>query len=377
MCLFYKVTMISISDVQKEDNTVNFGISNCNSSFVNALRRTILSDVETISFDTTEYQNSDLTVIKNTCLLHNEFLLHRIGLVPINVEDTDNFNVDNYKFILKKENNGNSEIQVTTADFVVKNLETGNNEDTLKFFPANSITGDNILLTILKNNPTGDGEAIHIEGKCSKGSGSMNSRYSPVSCVVFTNKKDKAKAQVAFEEQIKALESEPSSEELKVLARRFDIEESERYFFVDENGEPNAFDFNIETVGVISAGEIFRRSIKKLKERVVNFEKNMALALDSKESNVTIRDSESVMAGYDIEIENESHTLGFLLQTHINKLNEDIFIGYMNPHPLQKKIKIRVNFNDNDINIVKNIFEKTTKYLVDSLDKLLIDSKDL
>ena len=46
----------------------------------------------------------------------------------------------------------------------------------------------------------------------------------------------------------------------------------------------------------------------------------------------------------------------------VNKLNEDVFVGYMNPHPLQKKIKIRVNFNDDDINTVKNVFEKTTKY---------------
>ena len=234
-------------------------------------------------------------------MLHNEFLLHRLGLVPINIEDVDNFNIDNYKFILKKENNGNSEIPVTTADFVVKNLETGQDEDTLKFFPANPITGDNILLTILKNNPTGDGEAVHIEGKCSKGSGSMNSRYSPVSCVVFTNTKDKARAQTAFEDHIKSLDYEPSADELKILARRFDIEESERYFIVDENGEPNSFDFVIETIGVIPAGEIFRRSIKKLKDRVVNFEKNMALALDSKESTVSIRDAGSVMSGYDIE----------------------------------------------------------------------------
>ena len=195
-----------------------------------------------------------------------------------------------------------------------------------------------------------------------KGSGSMNSRYSPVSCVVFTNTKDKARAQTAFEDHIKSLDYEPSADELKILARRFDIEESERYFIVDENGEPNSFDFVIETIGVIPAGEISRRSIKKLKDRVVNFEKNMALALDSKESTVSIRDAESVMSGYDIEIENESHTLGFLLQTYINKLNEDVFVGYMNPHPLQKKIKIRVNFNDDDINTVKNVFEKTTKY---------------
>ena len=65
------------------------------------------------------------------------------------------------------------------------------------------------------------------------------------------------------------------------------------------------------------------------------------------------------MKGFDITIENESHTLGFkLLQTYINRLNPDVFVGYMNPHPLENKIMIRVNFNDDDINTVKDVFEK-------------------
>ena len=76
------------------------------------------------------------------------------------------------------------------------------------------------------------------------------------------------------------------------------------------------------------------------------------------------------MKGFDITIEEENHTLGFLLQTYLNKLNEGAFVGYMNPHPLEKKIKIRVNFNDDDINTVKEAFDKTTTYLVGELNKL-------
>jgi DNA-directed RNA polymerase subunit L len=363
--------MISISDIEKTDpETVKFSVSGCNSAFVNAIRRTILSEVETLGFNIDNYEEADLKVIKNSSSLHNEFLLHRLGLIPINIEDVDGFNPDNYKFILQKQNNTNKLIHVTTKDFKVKNLQTDKFEDTNKFFPPNSITGDNILVITLKNNPTGDGEEINIEGRCSKGSGKDNSRFSPVSCVVFTNRKDPTRAQQAFEEMVGGLAEAPNEEELKVLAKRFDIEESERYFYVDENGDPNKFDFMIESAGVISPEEIFNRALKKLVQKLNSFNRNLDLALDSKESPITIRESSSVMNGYDITIENENHTLGFLLQTYINKLNEDVFVGYMNPHPLQKNIKIRVNFNDDDINTVKDLFEKTTSYLIGEFNKL-------
>ena len=363
--------MISITDIETPDSdTLKFVVSDCNSSFVNAIRRTILSEVETVGFNIDDYETSDLKVIKNSSSLHNEFLLHRLGQIPINIEDVDNFNPDNYKFVLKKQNNTNNIINVTSKDFKVTNLETGQEEDVTKFFPPSSITKDNILIITLKNNPTGDGEEIHVEGKCSKGIGKENSRYSPVSCVVFINKKDQSKAQQAFEDMVAQMEVKPNAEELKSIARKFDIEESERFFYVDENGDPNRFDFTIETIGVIPPSQIFKRACKVLVNKLKNFNKNLELALNSKESTISIRESTSVMKGFDITIEEENHTLGFLLQTYLNKLNDTVFVGYMNPHPLEKKIMIRVNFSDDDINTVKDAFDKTTSYLIGEFNKL-------
>ena len=77
--------MITFSDFQNpKPDTITFSVSNTTSSFVNALRRTIITDVQTVSFNVDDYTNSDLTVIKNTSSVHNEFLLHRLGLLPIN-----------------------------------------------------------------------------------------------------------------------------------------------------------------------------------------------------------------------------------------------------------------------------------------------------
>ena len=83
-------------------------------------------------------------------------------------------------------------------------MKQGKQKTPQNIFLASDVTGDNILIITLKNNPTGEGEEIHVEGKCSKGIGKENSRYSPVSCVVFTNKKNPVKAQESFEDMVKS-----------------------------------------------------------------------------------------------------------------------------------------------------------------------------
>ena len=55
------------------------------SNFPNAIRRALLSDIETIAPDT-------VRIYKNTSCQPDEFIAHRIGLIPfkpINVDDAD------------------------------------------------------------------------------------------------------------------------------------------------------------------------------------------------------------------------------------------------------------------------------------------------
>ena len=66
---------------KSQDDILKFDVINANSAFVNTLRRIIISHVKTISFDTTDYEKSDLKIIDNTSSFHNEFLLHRLGLI--------------------------------------------------------------------------------------------------------------------------------------------------------------------------------------------------------------------------------------------------------------------------------------------------------
>lgn len=375
--------MITFSDFQTpQPDTITFTVSNATSSFVNALRRTIITDVQTVSFNVDDYTKSDLTVIKNTSSVHNEFILHRLGLLPINFKGVPKYNPDTYKFVLNVTNKTSKSINVTTKDIKVINLETNQEEDNSIFFPPNPITHDNILLIKLKPNIAGkEGESIHIEGKSSKGTGEDHIRFSPVSCIMFTNKRDPEKVNAELSNYVKDVESsrgqsiDPS--ELPTLAKTFDLEYADRYYYTDENGDPNVFNFSIESCGILKPNAILIEGIVKLINKLKNFINSLNKSLSNQDSNVEIRESTSIMKAFDITIENESHTLGFLLQTFINKLfrEDNIFVGYMNPHPLQKKIMLRINVNSNDINEVKRVIETTVNQLLNNL-KILRNEVD-
>ena len=72
-----------------------------------------------------------------------------------------------------------------------------------------------------------------------------------------------------------------------------------------------------------------------------------------------IEETPTAMEAFDITIDKESHTLGFVIQEHANQLissSDLVYVGYMNPHPLKKNIKLRVALTQNNRdNLVKQI----------------------
>ena len=74
-----KVKILSISRY-----TVAFELLNTDLAIANSLRRIMISEVPTITIDLVE-------VRENTSALHDEFIAHRLGLVPLNSESIDNY----------------------------------------------------------------------------------------------------------------------------------------------------------------------------------------------------------------------------------------------------------------------------------------------
>jgi DNA-directed RNA polymerase alpha subunit len=70
---------------QEDEETLIFDVNNLSHSLLNAIRRLIISDVETIAFRTEYGKKSDIEIRANSSSLHNEFLANRISLVPIHI----------------------------------------------------------------------------------------------------------------------------------------------------------------------------------------------------------------------------------------------------------------------------------------------------
>lgn len=67
---------VEISKVDEADKSVSFSLENVDLSMANALRRIMIAEVPTMAIDLVEFEN-------NTSVLSDEFLAHRLGMVPL------------------------------------------------------------------------------------------------------------------------------------------------------------------------------------------------------------------------------------------------------------------------------------------------------
>lgn len=66
----------NIEITHSDNNLIEFRLKNADLAFANSLRRVIISEVPTMAIDMVQ-------VTENTSPLFDEFVVHRLGLVPL------------------------------------------------------------------------------------------------------------------------------------------------------------------------------------------------------------------------------------------------------------------------------------------------------
>lgn len=357
------------------DNT-HFHFKDIDLSIVNALRRIIISEIPNvaINFDVTDVTHSDFIINKNTCALHNEFLAHRVSLIPVclNEDEINDFDPENYVFKIKEKNTTAEIMSITSKHIQIfdKNDKKMVDKNRNRIFPANPKTKDYILITKLKPNLSNlnEGEEIDIVCKASKNIAMVHARWSPVSHCSFINSVDEIESQKALEAK---LETAKDGKEKESITSQFKTLDMFRYFKKNKYDEPNEFDFTIESECALTPFYLLKTSFAVLIQRLTNF----IINLDDS-SKVKINQIVSIPNFYELEIKDETYTLLNVLQSMIyninmretaNKSKNLEFIGYYNPHPLDNKMILKVKFTSDAI-ILKDFLKENCEAIIKILN---------
>lgn len=413
-----------ITDVENVDGELRFVLSGDDSygfdkSLANAIRRVLLTDIPTVGFNLySDGEGNDLTMTVNNSSLHNEMLMHRIALMPLYINPINY--MKNHLFMCKVKHDSVEPFKfVSMNDIEIYPLKLGFQERLDHYFdesydmspdderilkeqlstvnienydlekPLSQKKKDEIyrpykfrgnthycLVTELKTTNTEDTyQEIQFYGSPSVGFGYQDAKFQGVSQATYSFKIDDKMVDEVLKDKIDregVLEDERESYE-----KKFRLSESERYFYRDNTGEANSYNFAIKSSHYFDSENLFKMSIDILIQKCENLKLEFIQFLKEETSRVSVENDKEYIYRY--EVEGESHTLGNLIQSHMMRycVNDDSIInliGYKKPHPLEDKIVFIVSMNKGHKlahadEVVK--IQSATTYILECMDELL------
>lgn len=354
--------VIKITNIEENNNILKFNISNINVSYVNAIRRIILSDIPCAVFLTYPYENNLVNIEINTSRLNNELLKQRIGCIPVylNIFD-DKINVEDYSIELHVKNTGNTILYATTEDFKIKDLKINkylSKNIVNEIFPPDNITGDYIDIVRLRPSisdslESGKYEEIKFDAKLSTGIAKDNGMYNVVSTCSYGNTVDNIKIKDEWNKRYEKLKTIHTSEEIDKLQNDFMYLDSKRLY------KPDCFDFILEAIGIYNNFKIIELACSILIKKLYK------IIEDIKENSDNIKELNDTMDNcYIITILNEDYTVGKILDHELfnNYYNDKkllTFNGFIKYHPHDKDSYIKLAFKDiTNINDIINIIDE-------------------
>lgn len=350
------------SNLVVDGRKARFDVSGIDLCIVNSLRRAIMSEVPTAAFPfdvsmrhTDDGNSGGVLMVRNSSCLNNEFVGHRVSLVPLGFDENQlhNFQMADYRFVLKVKNDSCEMRTVTTADFEVFDKNDARLPQSTRdmLFPPCQETGDHVLLLRLRPGLQcdGNGEEIHMECRAVLGTGRKHARWSPVSSCYFRNKVDDALCKASLNAKLEAL-SPADTDDLRVeTEKQHAALDAHRCFMRDEYGDPVAFEFSLEceaprlrpTYVVFKALSVLRSKLDAISASL--------LETDADESRVYVDTVPNMNDFYHVTVLDEDHTLGNMVQGLLYRrwvrdgMGRDVtYIGYFQPHPLENNIVFKI-----------------------------------
>ena len=338
-----------ITDLKEEDGIMIFTISNTDVSYVNAIRRTILSDIPIVVFKTTPYEENKANIIINTTRLNNEIIKQRLSCIPICISDFKDMSFKNYLLELDVENKTDTKIIVTTKDFKIRNIVTDtflDDAEVKKIFPPFiSPNGHEYYIDFLRLRPKISdeipGERIKLTCEFSVSTARDDSMFNVTGTCSYGCTPDPTKMQEELEIRKQKWKDEgKNEEEIKFEAANWVLLEGLRYV------KKYSFDFILQTVGIYDNEQIIIKSCDILNTRFEELKKMLS------NDEVEIKVSDNTMENcYDIVLVNEDYTIGNILnyelyQVFYSELKVLDYVGFKKLHPHDSDSILRMSLTD-------------------------------
>ena len=347
-----------VEQFSEKADELTFTSSGINVSLANAIRRTILSDIDIVVFKTSPYEKNDANIHVNTSRLNNEIIKQRLSCIPIHIQNIEEFPIKNYYLEIKVQNISNSILYVTTEDFIIKDIRTDkpiSESENKKIFPPSS-TGHYIDFLRLRPKISDDihGEAIHLTCRFSIGNAKEDGMFNVVSTCSYGFTPDLEKIQETLGKKRADWKQEGKSDkEIDFESKNWELLDALRITKKD------SFDFTIQSIGIYSNFDLLNKACDIL---IDQFNK-LNIIIDTNE--IIIRNSQNTMTNsFDVILENEDYTIGKSIEYLLYaKFYEGIkilnYCGYKKMHPHDSDSIIRIAYKKNvDVSFIKqNLIE--------------------
>lgn len=248
---------IKIREATKDN--VDFILSNTPMALANAFRRTMIAEIPTLAIDSVQIET-------NTTVLADEFIAHRLGLIPLQSMDIEQLeycrdcfcedHCDKCSVVLTLQALGESEstTNVYAKDLTIVSNLMGRN---IGYPIIQDKEGNGVLICKLRK-----GQELRLTCIAKKGISKEHAKWGPTAAIEFEyDPWNKLKHTDYWYEQ------DPAKEWPHSKNCEYEDPPNENDSF-DYNAVANTFYMNVETVGSISSDQVIIRGIDTLQKKV-------------------------------------------------------------------------------------------------------------
>lgn len=352
-------------------------------TLINSIRRSLMLNIDTVGF-----MKEDINILKNNTPLNNEYIIDRISLLYLNINPIDYDR--QYLFKLKIINETEPMLKVRLNDFDIfpmkKNiLEEIRKQKNQQYVPDSLKIVDSInnydltspisdkekeqilnpfilkkddgsmkkyypLITELKFSTSDNNQELEINAIPSISNGQNSSNFNNIPCSTYSYVVNDQLAKDIMNNNIQL--KKIKKEHVEEYKKKFMTSEYDRYFYRDNNYEPNYYNFIIESQHYNTPEYLWKESIDKLIRDLNDISYNFNLLIvDRDKSQYSI---DKINNYYSINL-NCDESIVAVIQSHLVNKPFISLCGYKKKHPLTSDIIFKIGIDKMDKDEIKNI----------------------